>query len=185
MLAVPSHSHATYARLADPGDEEPLMAMLRTLHGENALRSGTGEPLKICEDKVRATLQNAITPGGAVSTAEPSWIVVIDNIDQPGHLEGSVCLSIMEPWYSRETFLAETWNFVLPQFRKSNNAKVLIGFSKALANALKLDLVMGVMSTNREPAKMRLYEKSLGCKPYGGYFLFNYNQDETDSRAGA
>lgn len=173
MLALTSH--ATYARLADPRDEEPLMDMLRVLHGENALRSGHDVPLKICEEKVRATLQNAITPDHPRSTSEPSWIVVIDNLISPGRLEGSVCLSVMEPWYSRETFLAETWNFVLPQFRKSNNAKILIAFSKGLANALKLDLVMGIMSTDREPAKMRLYEKSLGCKPYGGYFLFHHD----------
>ena len=183
MLAIAS-SHATYARLADPGDEEPLMDMLRTLHGENALRSGADEPLKICEEKVRSTLQNAIIPDRTYSTSEPCWIVVIDNIDSPGKLEGSVCLSIMEPWYSRETFLAETWNFVLPQYRKSNNAKVLIGFSKTLAGELKLPLVMGIMSTDREPAKMRLYEKSMGCKPYGGYFLYNYDRAKTDSLAG-
>lgn len=164
-----SPSTPSYVRLAEDRDEDTLMEMTRLVHDECGLRTADDAPLPFCEDKVRGTLRDAINPS---DRADPSrlYIGVIENGDR---LEGSVCLSICEPWYSNVRYVAEMWNVVLPPYRKSRNFDLLIAFSKQVALALKSPLLMGVMSTERQAAKMRLYERTFGVRPYGGYFLFN------------
>lgn len=166
-------------RLADQGDEDGLLDMLRLMHNEAGPRTAEGEPLSFSEPKVRATIQKATIPNRNCPDRGQSWVGVIG---EPKTLEASVCLSVAQPWYTDTELLNETWTFVHPQFRKTNNAKALIAFSMAIADALGLPLVMGVMSLDRQPAKARLMSRVLGCEPLGSVFQYN---PRYDSAAGA
>lgn len=160
-------------RPAGVHDEEAVLDMARLLHQECGIRKGDGKPLRFSEKKVRALIHRAIKP----AADDRIWLGVIG---EPGNVQASACLEILQPYYSDEEFLAEHWNFVLPAYRKSNTAKHLMAFSKALAATCKLPCCMGIMSTERQPAKMRFLERHLGCKPMGGYFVFNSDAKEED-----
>jgi GNAT superfamily N-acetyltransferase len=75
-------------------------------------------------------------------------------------------------WYTSDAHLEELWAFVRPQFRRSKNAQALIEFAKALAVELKRPLLIGVLSSQKTEAKVKLYQRKLGA-PKGAYFLFN------------
>ena len=156
-------------RLADPDDEDDLLQMQRELHLESGLRDGKGRPYLFSENKVRSMLRHSLTYGNGS---------LIGIIGSPGRLEGSVCVTTSSPYYSDIEFLQERCNFVRHAFRQSHNAKILIAFSKAVASAMRHDLVMGTMSTERQPAKVRFYQRALGCEPFGAFFVFNYDKQE-------
>jgi len=99
-------------RKAIPSDEPELMDMCRKLHQENGLFS-------FSECKVQAVLQSAWNGSGGI----------IGVIGAPGKIEGSICLTINDYFYTDEFNLGELWNFVLPEYRKSTNAKELINFA--------------------------------------------------------
>lgn len=161
-------------RLADQGDEDSLLDMLKLMHNEAGPRTANGEPLVFSEPKVRASIQKATVPNRDCPGREQSWVGVIG---EPKQLEASICLTVAEPWYTDTELLNEKWTFVHPNYRKSNNARALIGFSMAIADALGLPLVMGVMSLDRQPAKARLMSRVLGCEPLGSVFQYNPRQD--------
>ena len=156
-------------RLANQGDEGVLMDMIGLLHKESGLRDEQDEPFKLDLEKVRETVYSATAPDRMMHHC-PTWIGMVSF---SGDLAGSVCIQIMEPWYSRVQFVGEVWNFVVPDYRKTGAGKMLINFSKGVADSLGLELVMGVMSTERQPAKMRFYERNLGVQPFGGFFLYH------------
>lgn len=91
-----------------------------------------------------------------------------------GEPEGGVLLRIGKMWYSNQDVLEERVIFVLPEFRalKPSRAIELLKFSKKAAENLGLPLLIGVMSTVRTEAKVRMYERQLG-KPMGAVFLYN------------
>ena len=158
---------APQVRLADLSDEDELVELTRAAHKETGLRYDSNEPLPFSEKKVRAMVRRII----------PQYHnCVIGIIGSPGQMQGSVCIVRDEPWYSEQEIIQEKWNFVFPEYRKSNNAQTLIAFSKAVACAWQRRLIMCVMSTERQPAKMRLYRRQIGCEPFGGFFVFDYNQ---------
>lgn len=85
-------------------------------------------------------------------------------------LKGYLIMIIDEVWYSKETQLLELSLFVHPDHRKSTYARQLMEFSKQASNGLKMDLTIGVMSTSRTEAKVRLYQRQfpqVGC-----YFVY-------------
>jgi len=90
-----------------------------------------------------------------------------------GKLQGAVLLSMGEMWYSKELILEEKAIFVDPEFRaaKGGRAKKLAEFAKLTATELELPLAIGVLSTSRTEAKIRLYERVFGS-PTGVYFLY-------------
>ena len=171
MLAVTSH--VPYVRLAAPEDQDSIMEMSRMVHQECGLRTSDNKPLPLSERKVGDLIEKAASK---VSPLDPGevWIGVIDNGTQ---LEGSVAIAMNNTWYSEVPHLVEIWTVVVPEFRKATmftkNFDMLLDFSKAAAVALKLPLLMGFMSAERQPAKRRLYERSFGVQPYGEYFVFN------------
>lgn len=156
-------------RLAEPIDADDLVQMTRELHLESGLRDGKNLPLPFSEDKVRRMMEQTLTPNNGA---------LVGVIGHPGNIQGSVCLEICETWYSSEEVIRERWNFVRPAFRQSHNAKILIAFSKAVATVMRLPLVMGTMSTERQPAKIRFYQRTLGVEPLGAYFVFNFDKAE-------
>lgn len=160
---------AARVRLAEPADEDELTEMVREMHGELGFRNASDQPMTFSPGKVRRMIRSA-TAGDTGDQSPPSWLGVIEGDRQ---LEGSALLVLQSPWSSDDHYLAELWNFVLPKYRKSANAKTLIAFSKALSLTLQLPLLLGVMSIERQPAKGRLIERSTGCKPFGAFWLFN------------
>lgn len=157
-------------RLAEPRDEDALVAMLRELHGECGIRKGDGSPLRFSEDKVRRTIQTATTDHGASG----SFLGVIGH-EQP---EGTVYLQLRDQFYTDDKILSEVWTFVAEPYRRTNNFKVLIAWSQSLSAALKAPLVMGVISQKRSAAKSRLIERQMRSRDVGKYFVFNYDQLE-------
>jgi hypothetical protein len=167
-----------HVRFAGLCDEEGLIAMVRELHTESGLRDGSDRPLPLNEAKVRATVRRAILPRRRDPDGDAGH-AAIGVIGSVGQIEGSVYLSVETTWYSEAPFLTEIWNYVPLPYRRSENAKTLIAFSKAVASTLGLPLVMGVMSTERQPAKLRFYERNLGCRPLGAFYLWNPTTDGT------
>jgi hypothetical protein len=140
-------------RLAKPEDEEEIFAICNLLHEENGL-------FHMDEEKVRARIRECTGQRGGI----------IGVIGDPGEVEAIICLVLNQFWYTNEWSLDEQFAYVLPNHRRSANAKELIVFAKACAQELKLPLVIGVLSNERTEAKVRLYERQLGA-PAGAYFL--------------
>jgi N-acetylglutamate synthase-like GNAT family acetyltransferase len=140
-------------RLATPGDEDEIFAICKMLHAENGL-------FPMSESAVRSRIRECTEQKGGI----------IGVIGAPGQIEAIICLILNQFWYSSAWSLDEQFAFVLPNCRKSSNAKELIIFAKACATALQLPLVIGVLSNERTEAKVRLYERQLGS-PAGAYFL--------------
>jgi len=157
-------------RLAEARDEEPIVAMLRDLHGECGIRKGDGTPLRFSEDKVRQTVRTATEDHGATG----SFLGVIGT-NEP---EGTVYLQLRDQFYTDDKILSEVWTFVSEPYRRSNNFKTLIAWSQALSAALKAPLVMGVISQKRSAAKARLIERQMKARDAGRYFVFNHDQLE-------
>jgi len=100
---------------------------------------------------------------------------LIGIISKPGGKpQGGVLLRIGKMWYSNQDVLEERVIFILPEFRsvKGGRAKRLVEFSKKVADDLGLPLLIGVMSTVRTEAKVKMYERHFG-KPKGAVFLYN------------
>jgi hypothetical protein len=77
-------------------------------------------------------------------------------------------------WYSNQDVLEERVIFIPPEFRniKGGRARRLCEFSKKAAEDLGLPLLIGVMSSVRTEAKVKMYERQFG-KPTGAVFLYN------------
>jgi hypothetical protein len=103
---------------------------------------------------------------------------VIGVIGEVGRLEGMIHLFVSNFWYTDESHLEELYNFVHPDYRKSNNAKALLEFAKNAAKGVEtskgvgVPLMVGIISNHRTEQKIKLYQRRLG-KPSGAYWLFN------------
>lgn len=140
--------------VAMPEDEDQIYNMLtQGLHPENGM-------FTVAPEKVRHQIK--------VSTDQQGGVIGL--IKQDKKIVASVGLELSQFWYSNQWFVSELWNFVLPEYRKSNYAKDLIDFSKWANESLNMMLVMGIMSTIRTEAKIKLYERRLG-KMIGGFFV--------------
>jgi GNAT superfamily N-acetyltransferase len=113
--------------------------------------------------------------------AEKVWNVVRRHYDKTGGLvavagpknepvRGYLIMIVDEIWYSPDYQLLELSLFVAPDHRKSTLAKQLMAFSKAASEGLKLDLTIGVLSTERTEAKVKLYKRQF--KTAGAYFVY-------------
>jgi hypothetical protein len=140
-------------RRAVPADEAELMEMCRKLWEENGL-------FTFSERKVRDILHSAWDGRGGI----------IGVIGDTGKLQGSICLTIGDYFYTDEFHVGELWNFVLPEHRRSTNAKELIRFAVRCSDEIGIRLVIGVISNERTAAKVALYERILG-KQNGAFFI--------------
>jgi hypothetical protein len=140
-------------RKAGQRDEEELMAICHKLHSENGL-------FEMNEDKVRSMLRKAFNQDGGI----------IGALGPPGQIEGAIYMLISNYWYSDQWFLEELFSFVLPEYRRSTNAKDLITFAKRCSDELGIPLVIGVISNERTEAKVALYQRQLN-KPAGAFFV--------------
>jgi hypothetical protein len=164
---------AASVRVATPDDEGDLIAMLRVMHEEGGMRDGANQPFPISEEKLRTMVQRATIR----NRNEPdAGQMVCGIIGEPGQIEASICLMIKRPWYSDMPFLANPWFYVCPEYRRrTQHARMLITFAKALAHAVRMPLRMGDMTAERAEAKERILERSPGVRRFGGCFLYNYD----------
>jgi hypothetical protein len=90
-----------------------------------------------------------------------------------GAIEGFVLLRIGNMWYSDQTCLEEKCLWVHPDFRsaRGGRARKLLEFTKRAADALKIPLIIGILSDKRSEGKVKLYERLFGA-PAGAFFLY-------------
>lgn len=88
-------------------------------------------------------------------------------------VQGAILLRIGSLWYSDEKILEEKAIFIHPDYRvgKTRRAPILCDFAKTVSDRLGIPLIIGVLSSHRTEAKVRLYERQFG-KPSGAYFLY-------------
>lgn len=142
-------------RFAERCDYDQIMFICRELHGENGL-------FEMSDARVREVIDSHFDRTGGI----------IGVIGEPNALEGIIILRLGATWYSDQTVLEELSAFVLPEFRRSDNAKNLIDFAKECAKQIGVPLIIGVVSNHRTEAKVALYRRRLGA-PAGAFFLAN------------
>jgi hypothetical protein len=143
-------------RMATAADEHAVMAMLLEGYEENGFVDLDAEKM---QDAVAAMLR---PDSGAFG--------MIGVIDGDGEPAGSVGLVLSQLWYSSEYTLGERWSYVRPKYRESRYAVDLIDFSKWASDQFGVALEMGIVSTYRTEAKVRLYRRHL--KPIGAFFAY-------------
>lgn len=160
-------SQQSIVRAATPADESEIWRLFRLLHTENGM-------FDISEEKVQDTIDRVLKPDTILPGDNgPRGIAGV--IGEVGRLEGAIMLIFGTPWYSDVISLGERLNFVDPEHRNSNHAKTLISYAKHMIDQLRLSdndlrLVIGVLSTKRTAAKVRLYERQL--QPAGAFFVY-------------
>jgi hypothetical protein len=140
-------------KLAAKVHERQVFDLLKLLALENAL-------FRVDDECVLEIIRMA--------TEEKGGIVGI--IEDDGKIVASIGLFLERFWYTKDWHVAEYWNFVHPDFRKSNYAKSLINFSKWINENMGLILNIGILSSERTEAKIRLYERS-NLKKMGVFFM--------------
>ena len=145
-------------RIGTPDDLDEVMAAAQAAIAEIGLVNP--DPIKVLEDVWPALNQQAGIVG------------IIGN--SSGNVEGGVLLRMGKMWYSDQDVLEERCVFIKPEFRnsKGGRARKLVEFSKNVAESLGVPLLIGIMSSVRTEAKVRLYERQFG-KPQGAVFLYN------------
>lgn len=142
-------------RAAKPEDFNSIMQLCKMLYEENGMTN---------IDWHRVI--QAVTDG---VNGKAATLGVIGPFDD---LHGMVLLRFAETWYSNELILEELYNYVPPVHRHGHNARALIEFAKAASDRLEIPLLIGVLSTTRTRAKVRLYRRVFG-EPAGAFFLYN------------
>lgn len=158
---------ASIVRAATPEDKAEIWRLFRILHDENGLST-------LSERKVDYHIDRLLNPANIIADDNgPRGIIGV--IGPVGALEGVIMLAFGSQWYSDEITLDEYLNFVDPAHRSSNHSKALIGYAKYMVDQIRqthhdLKLVIGVLSTKRAAAKVRLYERQLtAC---GAFFVY-------------
>lgn len=144
----------TVVRLATPEDEDGIVNLCTMLHEENGL-------FPLSETKMRNVVRRATERKGGI----------IGVIGELGNPVAGIQLAIEQMYYSDAWMLSEGFNFVMPDYRKSDYARTLIGYAKMCSDKMKLPLMMGILSNHRTELKVRLYERQL--EKAGAYFVYN------------
>lgn len=145
-------------RVAKPSDEGEIFALLMMLHAENGIFSLNTQ--KVIDGIRIATERN----GGII------WVIEDDK-----RVVASLGMLMTSDWYSDDLYLLERWNFVHPDYRKSDYARKLLEQAKWTTEWFKRDGILmpfqcGINSFERTEAKVRLYARSMPC--IGAYFIY-------------
>lgn len=91
-----------------------------------------------------------------------------------GKPQGGVLLRIVVPWYTDQEVLEERAIFIHPDHRsaKGGRAARLCEFSMKASEMLGLPLMIGVLSSHRTAAKIKLYKRFFG-EPTGAYWFID------------
>lgn len=156
-------------RLAQPEDEEALLALCRLDHAETALRDVSGEPFPFSEERTRALLQRAFVRN---RNDVDGATAVCGVIGTPQGVEATIYLTEVAPLYCDRTILRQVFSIVAPAHRKSNHARCLTAWSKIIAACLEKTLVAEV-SAQRIEAKERFYARNYGGERIGSFYAFD------------
>lgn len=142
-------------RMAVARDVAGMLELARIAHGESGVA-----PLE--EEKVSSLLRAALTRDGAMAG-------VIGPVGAP---EAMIALQIGVFWYSTKPHLEELFACVRPDCRRSGHGKALVEYAKLCAARANVPLLIGVISSERMGAKVKMYSRLLGT-PAGAFFVFN------------
>lgn len=159
----------TPVRLAEPSDEDDVLANVQRMQGDRewALCDAAGTPLPFCAPKARLMIRRALIRQHNDPDILPAWVGVIG---EPGCLQASIYVSAESAWCSQSpSHLVELWNYVLPEYRQSDNNRRLVAFAKSIADVMHLQLIS---LTHSGTAKRRFYEREYGA-PVGAMFRYN------------
>lgn len=162
---MPSQS---VVRPAVPRDEPEIWRLFLLHHSENAL-------FPLSESKVQVLLDRVLRPEKIKQDdAGPRGIIGV--IGDVGALEGAIMLVLGSPWYTEAIMPNDCMNFVDPAHRQSDHAKALIAYAKHIVDSTRAGgfpdfrMIVGIVSTKRTAAKIRLYSRQL--EPVGAYFMY-------------
>jgi GNAT superfamily N-acetyltransferase len=144
-------------RLATKADEGEIFGLLIMLHAENGLFS-------MNRDKVLTGIQWATERKGGI----------IYVIDEGPRVVATLGMTIAQDWYSDDKYLLERWNFVHPEYRRSEYARMLLEQGKWAHDWFKahgelMPFFCGINSFERTEAKIRMYARHFPL--IGAYFM--------------
>lgn len=155
-------------RLATQADEMEIFGLLLLLHAENAMFS-------LNREKVLAGIRYATERKGGI----------IYCIEEDKRVVASLGMLITSDWYSDELYLMERWNFVHPEYRRSDYARKLLEqakwaseWFKSRPGNLSMPFLCSINSFERTEAKVRLYARHMPC--IGAYFIYGMPSRQPD-----
>lgn len=86
-------------------------------------------------------------------------IGIIETAD--GVAQATIGLVVCRFWYSTDAHIEDQWNYVHPDFRRTDHAKNLMTFAKDYSNRVRLPLFTMQEETPETAPKMRLLERNL------------------------
>lgn len=158
------------------------------MENETQIRVGTPDDIHDMMDiAMNASEENGFIKASQEKMLQELWTALNQHqglmgiIGNPGErAEGAVLLRIGQMWYSNDPVLEEKAIFIRPEYRaaKGGRARRLCEFSKQVADALGIPLIIGVLSNHRTEGKVKLYERQFG-KPSGAFFLYGASTIKT------
>jgi hypothetical protein len=134
-------------RIATGDEMDDIFRICKELHTENGQDYFSFSP-----DKVKKNLERAFNKERAM----------VPCIGPKGRIEALGYVSIEQFAWSDDWHISEWFNYVLPDFRKSQHAKALLTWEKNAADSMGVVLFIGVVSNVRLAAKLRLYRRVFG-----------------------
>jgi len=156
-------------RLATKDDEWQLLSLLMMLHAENGM-------FGLNREKVLAGIRWATERKGGI----------IFCIDDSIGVVATLGMVITCDWYSDDEYLLERWNYVHPDYRRTEYGRKLIEQAKWTHEMFKADgyflpLQVGINSFDRTESKIRLYARHMAC--IGAYFMYGFPPLQADKMA--
>jgi GNAT superfamily N-acetyltransferase len=147
-------------RLATKADEGEIFGLLLMLHAENGMFS-------LNRDKVLAGIQWATERKGGI----------IYVIEEGPRVVATMGMTIAVDWYTDDEYLLERWNFVHPEYRRSNYGRMLLEQGKWASEWFKkngklMPYFCGINTFDRVASKIRMYAQHMPC--IGGYFMYGF-----------
>lgn len=148
---------AETVRIATREDEPQIIDLLHVMHFENGM-------MPLDETCAHNFFNRAFDRRGGI----------IGVIGDQNDIKAAIFLLLTNFWYTKATHIEECFNFVRPDYRKTDYAKTLISFAQKCSDEIKVPLVIGVLANNRMEGKVRLYRRQLGM-PAGAFFVYGAN----------
>lgn len=156
------------------------MTEQKTSIGDKKIKVHTGTPAEVhvvMRQALAACEENSLTKVNPVKLLGEVWASLnLDNgimgLIGTDPIEAGILLRVEPLFYSDDKCLLERAIFVNPDYRKGGSrAKLLCEWAKNAADNLKLPLVIGILTSQRVEAKVKLYERQFG-EPAGAYWIY-------------
>lgn len=142
-------------RLGRPEDRAAILDLCYRLADENAV-------FPLAREKVEALVDKALSR----ETGALMGVSTKDDI-----LCGCICLDMVSMWYSSVAFITDIFNYLSPEYRKTNLARQQLRFAKMVADQFGMPLFVAIMTTIRAETKMNLYAAEK-FRQVGGQFVY-------------